>query len=547
MRRTAASIAAAVLIATCGALVFAGRTFADGPEEARARTVLQVAAPLSQTASEGGTVTLTARLSGQDGTPFGGERVVFLELSTVFGERLMELGEAFTDATGTAALVIEPAWPGEHSIIARYGGGERREAAQATLLVRTTAPPHIHENAEFGLEQPRRWAPLGFGLLVLAVWGVLGLVVVRVALGVMADAPVPRTLPVLALSHPSLRAASLVPLLPVLTLAGLVVLPLGWFLVAGDDSAYEPAVLGATRDGTAPPDPSVFPATLVRSVSAITTDTHGDITRDSADFPSDLALLDDRVLVLDSNKGRVLTVTAEGKFARTFESNRGGDTSLLRAVAMTTHGGLLYIAAPLFGNVVVLDPSGRVERVVEARVPAGTRPFRPAGIAVDELDNIWLSDSSNHRVVRITPGGSLLASIGDDVLDTPAGLTIDGDGNIWVVDTGRHEVQRYSPAGALLATIGTTRLKSPEAVAIDQRQTVFVSDAGLRAVAVFAPDGAFLGSITGQSESMAGMTGSMLQYPQGIEVESERLYVVDRLSGLFVFQLPSLIASTNER
>jgi hypothetical protein len=333
----------------------------------------------------------------------------------------------------------------------------------------------------------------------------------------------------------------------VLTLAGLVVLPLGWFLAADDDGGYESSVLGATRDRSAPPDPSVFPATLVRSVSAITTDAHGDITRDSADFPSDLALLDDRVLVLDSNKGRVLTVTAEGKFARTFESNRGGETSLLRAVAMTTHGGLLYIAAPLFGNVVVLDPSGRVERVVEARVPAGTRPFHPAGIAVDELDNIWLSDSSNHRVVRITPGGSFLASIGDDVLDTPGGLTIDGDGNIWVVDTGRHEVQRYSPAGALLATIGTTRLKSPEAVAIDQRRSVFVSDAGLRAVAVFAPDGAFLGSITGQSGSMAGMSDSMLQYPQGIEVESERLYVVDRLSGLFVFQLPGLIASTNER
>ncbi len=544
MLRTAAGLAIALLLAVAPA--FAERARAEGPGDARARTVLQVSAPAGPAANSSGT-TLSARLSDPDGRPVGGARVIFYELSSVFGERLMELGAALTDTTGTAALVLDPAWPGEHSIIVRYGGGTGLEPAQATLVLQTNAPPHMHENAEFGLAQPRKWAPLGFGLLVLAVWGVLGLVMTRVVAGIPADAPVPRTVPMRAFSGQPLRASSVVPLLAAPALLALMALPIGWFLATGDGGGRETAAPPVARAGTSPRDLTVFPATLVQSISAITTDASGDVRRDSADFPADLALVDGRVLVLDSNKGRMLTVTAAGQFARTFESNRGGKTSLLRAVAMTTHQGLVYIAAPLFGNVVGLEPSGRVDHVIDTRVPAGTRPFHPAGVAVDERENIWLSDSSNNRVVSVNQAGSFLASIGDGDLDTPGGLTIDATGNLWVVDTGHREVKKYAPTGDLLTAIGAGQLKKPEAVAIDESGTIFVSDAGLRAVAVFAANGAFLGSITGEGTDAAARSTSVLPHPHGLKVASGRLYVVDRLSGVQVFRLDSRAASEGER
>jgi len=543
-------------IAACLVMVFlvgfvpllAERVLAEEPGDARVRTVLQVATPAGATTENGGTM-LSARLSAEDGRPLGGARVTFYELSTVFGERLMELGEAMTDTTGTAALVLEPAWPGEHSIIARYGGGEGLEPAQATLLLQTDAPPNMHENAEFGLEQPRKWAPFGFGLLVLAVWGVLGLVMVRVVLGIAADAPAPApsAVPIRVFSRGQFSASSVARLLAAPALLVLTAVPVGWFLTSGGGGEPDQAAVPGTSHAGTLADLPAFPATLMQSISAITTDASGDVRRDSADFPSDLALVDGRVLVLDSNKGRMLTVTAEGKFARTFESNRGGETSLLRAVAMTSHQGLLYIAAPLYGNVVVLEPSGRVDRVIKTRVPPGTRPFHPAGVAVDERDNVWISDSSNDRVVSLSPSGGFLASIGDGDLDTPGGLAIDSGGNLWVVDSGHHQVKQYAPGGALLTAIGADQLKKPEAVAVDESGTVFVSDAGLRAVAVFGSDGLFLGLIAGDQAGHNGEMASALPYPHGVKVASDRLYVVDRLSGVHVFRLDGAAVREGER
>ncbi|MBI5288617.1 MAG: hypothetical protein HY873_06560 [Chloroflexi bacterium] len=522
---------------------------AEDPGDARVRTTLEVAAPAGPANEDGGAM-LSARLSAEDGRPLGGARVTFYELSTVFGERLMELGEAMTDTTGTAALVLEPAWPGEHSIIARFGGGEGLEPAQATLLLQTDAPPNLHENAAFGLEQPRKWAPFGFGLLVLAVWGVLGLVMARVVLGIMADAPAPApgAVPVRIFSRGQFSASSAARLLAAPALLLLTALPVGWFLTSGGGGEPDQAAMpGSSHAGASTAHLPAFPATLEQSISAITTDASGDVRRDSADFPSDLALVDGRVLVLDSNKGRMLTVTSEEKFARTFESNRGGETSLLRAVAMTSHLGLIYIAAPLYGNVVVLEPSGRVDHVIKTRIPAGIRPFHPAGVAVDESDNIWISDSSNDRVVSLSPSGSFLASIGDGDLDTPGGLALDAAGNLWVVDSGHHQVKQYAPGGLLLTAIGADQLKKPEAVAVDESGTVFVSDAGLRAVAVFGIDGLFLGVIAGDQPGHDGEMASALPYPYGVKVASDRLYVVDRLSGVHVFRLDGASVREGER
>jgi sugar lactone lactonase YvrE len=162
---------------------------------------------------------------------------------------------------------------------------------------------------------------------------------------------------------------------------------------------------------------------------------------------------------------------------------------------------------------------------------------------VTDDGQIWLSDSVNHRVVSVNQQGKFLSSIGEGTVasgpygfDTPGGLAVDALGNLWVADTGNHELKKYSPMGVFLTTVGHDELARPEAVAVDDAGNVFVSDDELLAVFAFGPDGAFLGSF-GRGDAGRPESAPRLQAPGGIKVRLGHVYVMDRLSGLFVFDV----------
>jgi hypothetical protein len=71
---------------------------------------------------------------------------------------------------------------------------------------------------------------------------------------------------------------------------------------------------------------------------------------------------------------------------------------------------------------------------------------------------------------------------------------------------------------------------------VDAAGTVFVSDDQLMAVLAFGPDGSYLGSI-GREPLAQAATPARFQAPYGLVVEGSDLYVMDRLAGLFVFEL----------
>lgn len=566
MRKLAVIIAA--LVALTLTLSASGSARAESPVGGRTPALLRGVTLTDQAAGQA-TVTLSAKLSADDGTPARGEQVVFYELSSVFGERLMTLGSAMTDATGTASLPYEPTWKGQHTVVVRYGGDSEYTPAQTTFRFQSTAPPHVHQNAQFGLATPRKWAPLGAGLAVLGVWGVLGLVLVRTVLGITAAAPATAPATAFWTSRRSFRQVSLGPALLsplVLALAALtaaalfvgLVLPRTHGSEAGlaapaavsDANGVQSDVLAAQVVPTAPSAGTdaqsgrVLAAQVVQSIPAFSTDEEGNLTPNSPDLPAAVAVVNDHIFVLDTNHGRVLTVTADGQLARTFESDPDGQTSVAHALAMTTHEGEIYVAAPLFGNIVQLSTAGHVDGVIQPLLPKAALPFQPAGIAVTEQGDIWLSDPGNHRVVLVSGSGVLRATIarataasGSEGFDTPGGIALDGSGRLWVVDIGNHDIKEYSSQGTFVSAIGHDQLSMPQDVAVDGSGRVFVTDRALREIRVFGSDGAFLGSIGKSDGAAGGPSDSGLQYPSGIEISGDRLFVMDRLSGLFVFQL----------
>ncbi|GIL97341.1 hypothetical protein Vretimale_2809 [Volvox reticuliferus] len=82
---------------------------------------------------------------------------------------------------------------------------------------------------------------------------------------------------------------------------------------------------------------------------------------------------------------------------------------------------------------------------------------------------VWQADTfdDQHQITRDKPvpeavvvqldpdNGTVLARWGAGMFYLPHMISADAAGNIWVVDTGRHQVLKFTPGGQLLMTVGT--------------------------------------------------------------------------------------------
>jgi DNA-binding beta-propeller fold protein YncE len=133
----------------------------------------------------------------------------------------------------------------------------------------------------------------------------------------------------------------------------------------------------------------------------------------------------------------------------------------------------------------------------------GTEPgqFRhPQGLAVDGQGNILVADSHNSRLQLFSPLGSLLAVWGEErdghgtepprghpppsapgQFDHPADVAVDHGGSIYVADTRNARVQKLSPTGQVLAVWhrdgqGNDAFECPEGIAVGGEGNVYVAD-----------------------------------------------------------------------
>jgi uncharacterized protein (TIGR03437 family) len=134
------------------------------------------------------------------------------------------------------------------------------------------------------------------------------------------------------------------------------------------------------------------------------------------------------------------------------------------------------------------------------------RLSNPQSVAVDNDGNIYVADTDNHRIRRISPAGVITTVAGIGVagfngnlrpalgaqLNHPAGLTFDSLGWLIISDTGNHRVCRLLPSGVLVAIAGTgaagfagdggaatdARLNLPRGLATDAQDNLYVADSG---------------------------------------------------------------------
>jgi sugar lactone lactonase YvrE len=125
----------------------------------------------------------------------------------------------------------------------------------------------------------------------------------------------------------------------------------------------------------------------------------------------------------------------------------------------------------------------------------------PRGIATAKDGSIYVSDSGNHVIRKITPDGVVTTVAGtpgvagsdDTHLNTPTGIDVDDSGNVFFVDTFNHVIRELTPDGKLTTVAGTLGVSG--FADGDASTAKFNAPVGLKV----APDGSLVVADTGNN------------------------------------------------
>ena len=141
-----------------------------------------------------------------------------------------------------------------------------------------------------------------------------------------------------------------------------------------------------------------------------------------------------------------------------------------------------------------------------------------------------------------TPGYSGLSRGAEAMIDTTYGVAVDGFGNLYLADSWNHRIRRVTPAGIISTVAGTgqagysngvaiaSMLRFPRAVAVDAKGNVYIADAGNARVRVLRPDGA-LGDLAGNGSHGFGGDGGLAANAQFLQL---RGLAVDKAGNVYV-------------
>lgn len=194
--------------------------------------------------------------------------------------------------------------------------------------------------------------------------------------------------------------------------------------------------------------------------------------------------------------------------------------------------GVLYVADSYNHRLQRITPNGGVA-LVGSRGGGRGQFLSPQGVATDARSAFYVVEQGNNRVQKFSAQGVLelvfgRAGKGAGEMRNPTGIAIaPGTGDIFVADTGNSRVQRFDLEGNFLATLGGRGgiyppLVSPQAVTVDHRDNLFVADTFAHKIVQYD----FLGRL------VARITASDLHEPRALAWDPlGLLYVADSKPG----------------
>jgi DNA-binding beta-propeller fold protein YncE len=185
----------------------------------------------------------------------------------------------------------------------------------------------------------------------------------------------------------------------------------------------------------------------------------------------------------------------------------------------------------------VVTPRPKVFKAVEVFGSRGDKAGEfhyPVGLAADKAGVLWVADSYNHRLQRITPDGGVAIvgsrGYGRGQFLSPLDVAVDMERSFYVLENGGHRIQKFNAEGVFQFVSGRLgsgagEFKSPMSICVSPLSgDIYVADTGNSRVQWFNRQGGYLGSFGGAANGSA----SILSNPQSIECDSlGQIYVAD--------------------
>jgi uncharacterized protein YjiK len=218
------------------------------------------------------------------------------------------------------------------------------------------------------------------------------------------------------------------------------------------------------------------------------------------------------------------------------------------------------LAVDSANNVYVADAYNAMIRKIASDGTVSTLAAslgEPTSVAVDSAGNVYVADTTNHTIRKVTAGGIVTTLVGtagtsgyvDGVgtaaqLNQPEGVAVDSAGNVYVADTGNNSIRKITSNGTVITLAGSHLNKgsqdgtgnaawfsSPIGVSVDSSGNVYVADTGNNAIRMITPAGVVttLGGTAGITGATDG-TGSaaLFSSPYDVTVDNTgNIYVAD--------------------
>jgi uncharacterized protein (TIGR03437 family) len=184
------------------------------------------------------------------------------------------------------------------------------------------------------------------------------------------------------------------------------------------------------------------------------------------------------------------------------------------------------------GVIATIAGNGTAGSNGDGSAGTGAQLNAPMGLAVDSSGNVYIADSLNAKVRKVSSGGVISTVAGNGTpgfggdgasatgaqINTPLGLALDGAGNLYIADFSNNRIRMVSPGGTITTVAGNgnggysgdgglavnAQLNTPTGVGLDAAGNLYIADAGNNVIRKVSPAG-MISTIAGNGT--AGYSG----------------------------------------
>ncbi|MDR3764007.1 MAG: SMP-30/gluconolactonase/LRE family protein [Acidobacteriota bacterium] len=215
------------------------------------------------------------------------------------------------------------------------------------------------------------------------------------------------------------------------------------------------------------------------------------------------------------------------------------------------------------GNITTVAGNGSAGYSSDSVAASSSELNDPLGVALDAAGNLYIADTTNNRVRRVDAFSGLITTVagngtagynGDGIaassaeMNVPAGVALDAMGNLFISDAGNARVRRVDAATGIITTVagnGTSgynneglaatsaELNSPSGLALDANGNLYIADTKNNVIRMVNASTGVITAVAGNAEAGSSgdggaATSAEISWPTGVAVDAAgNIYLTD--------------------